>query len=323
VRVSFPSPLPHGRTARRLEWAHLPPTVRAEIEERCGAAVTSATSQNSGFTPGFASVLECEDGSRHFVKAASDRAQRMFADAYREEVRKLAELPEGAPAPRLLWSVDVDDWFVLSTQYVEARAPRRPWRQRELQLCLDTLTAAVPLLTPPPTGLDLPHAAEELAGWPSHWDQLRTTRPDLPHLDEAAALAAGHVDAMAGDTLVHTDVRDDNILLTADGRMLLCDWNWPMVGAAWLDSLFLLIGPRGDGLDVEAVIAHHPLLSPVPREQVDVVLALVTGYFLRSAEEPVPPSSPFIRDAQRWQGEACWAWLCERRGWESASPRRR
>ena len=42
--------------------------------------MATATSQNSGFTPGFASVLECEDGSRHFVKAASVRAQRMFAE---------------------------------------------------------------------------------------------------------------------------------------------------------------------------------------------------------------------------------------------------
>src|SRR3954452_6256758 len=120
----LPSPVPHGRTARRLEWAHLPPTVRAAVEERCGAPVATATSQSSGFTPGFASVLECTDGSKHFVKAASTRAQRMFADAYREEARKLAALPIAAPAPRLLWSMDIDDWFVLSTAYVDAHAPR-------------------------------------------------------------------------------------------------------------------------------------------------------------------------------------------------------
>jgi aminoglycoside phosphotransferase (APT) family kinase protein len=310
-----PSPIPHGRTARRLEWGHLPPLLRAAIEQRCGAPVRSAVSRNSGFTPGFASVLEGEDGSRHFVKAASTKAQRMFAEAYREEARKRAALPAAAPAPRLLWSLDVDDWFVLSTEYVESRQPRRPWRLSELQPCLDMLTAAVPVLTPPPAGLGLPHASDELAGWPAYWDHLRAMRPALPHLDEAARLAARHAEVMAGDTLVHTDVRDDNVLLTPDGRVLLCDWNWPMVGAAWLDSLFMLIGPRGDGIDVEALIAAHPLLSPVPREDIDVVLALVTGYFLRSADEPVPPTSPFIRDAQRWQGEVCWKWLCERRGW--------
>ena len=47
---------------------------------------------------------------------------------------------------------------------------------------------------------------------------------------------------MSGDTLVHCDVRDDNILLTADGRALLCDWNFPFVGAGWLDAFLLLIG---------------------------------------------------------------------------------
>jgi aminoglycoside phosphotransferase (APT) family kinase protein len=311
-----PSFLPHGRTARRLEWAHLPPSVRAAVEQRCGAPVASAASQNGGFTPGFASVLVCEDGSRHFVKAASTKAQRMFADAYREEVRKLAALPAGAPAPRLLWSEDVDDWFVLSTEYVDARAPRRPWRHDELRQCLDMLADAAALLTPPPAELELPHATEEFAAWPAFWDVLRVNHPELAHADEAAGLAARYAEAMAGQTVVHTDVRDDNILLTTDGRALLCDWNWPFVGAAWLDSLFLLIGPRGDGLDVEQVIAGHPLLSGVPPEEVDVVLALITGYFLKSADDPVPPTSPFIRDVQRWQGEVCWDWLRERRSWK-------
>lgn len=310
-----PSPLPHGKTARRLEWAHLPPTVRRAVEERCGSAVVSAASQNSGFTPGFASVLTCEDGTRHFVKAASTKAQRMFAGAYREEARKLTALPEAAPAPRLLWTLDVDDWFALSTEYVDARQPRRPWREDELQRCLDVLVAAVPVLTPAPADLELPPASEEFAAWPAYWDHLAATRPDLPHRAEAAALAARFAEAMSGETLVHTDVRDDNLLLAADGRTLLCDWNWPFVGAPWLDSLFLLIGPRGDGLDVESVIAAHPLLSAVAAEDVDIVLALVIGYFLKSADDPVPPTSPYIREAQRWQGEACWAWLCERRGW--------
>ena len=314
VRV-HPSPIPHGRTARRLEWAHLPPSVRVAVEQQCGAPVVSAATRNSGFTPGLASVLECEDGTRHFVKAASTRAQRMFAEAYREEARKLAALPAAAPAPRLRWSLDVDDWFVLSTEYVEARHPRRPWRGDELGLCLDMLIAAAPVLTPPPAELDLPAASEEMAGWPAYWDSVRVARPGLPHVDEAAALAARYAEVMDGETLVHTDVRDDNLLLTTDGRALLCDWNWPMLGAAWLDSLILLIGPRGDGIDVEAVIVGHPLLSVVPAEEIDVVLALVTGYFLKSAGDPVPPTSPYIRDAQRWQGEVCWRWLCDRRGW--------
>ena len=313
MTAAIPTTLPHGRTARRLEWAHLPVPVRAAVEERCGSPVVEAVSQGGGFTPGFASVLVCADGSRHFVKAASAVAQKMFAASYREEARKLGSLPEGIPAPRLLWLLD-DDWVVLGLEHVEARAPRRPWRRDDLDRCLDALETVADLLTPVPDRLHLDPIADEFAAWPAYWDHVRATR-DLPHADEAAALAAAYAESVGGDTLVHTDVRDDNVLLTPDGRALFCDWNWPAVGAAWLDSLVMLIGPRGDGLDVDTVVAERRLLRDVPPEDVDRMLALMAGYFLRNADEPVPPTSPYLREAQRWQGEVVWSWLSERRGW--------
>lgn len=311
----YPSLVPVGRTARRVEWPHLPPTVRAEVEQRLGSPVVKAESRTSGFTPGFASVLTTEDGGRTFVKAASVKAQRLFADAYREEGRKLAALPEGTPAARLLWTLDVDGWFVLGLEHVESRQPRRPWRQAELDATLDALETVADLLTPPPAGLDLIDLATELADFPGLWDRLRETRPDLDHLEEAAALAARYREVVGGQTLVHTDVRDDNVLIRPDGTAVFCDWNFPCVGAAWFDTLLMMVGPRGDGLDVEAVLGARRLTRDVPAESVDIALALVTGYFLWQAEEPVPPTSPHLRDHQRWQGEVCWDWLAERRAW--------
>ena len=233
-----PYPAPHDRTARRLEWAFLPPHLRAWIERRCGSPVVSATSQTSGFTPGFASVLVCEDGSRHFVKAASTKAQRMFADSYREEARKLAALPEGVPAPRLLWHLD-DDWVVLGIEYVAARPPRRPWQAEDLDALLDSLEVVADVLTPPPPGLDLDTAADDFAPLVEGWPALRERRTDLDaeRLAEAEALARRYAEVVGGDTLVHTDIRSDNVLLDPEGRALVCDWNWPVRGAAWFDSL--------------------------------------------------------------------------------------
>jgi len=276
--------------------------------------VVEAISQGGGFTPGFASVLVCEDGSRHFVKAASSVAQPVFADSYREEARKLGALPETAPAPRLLW-VEDGDWVVLGLEYVEARAPQRPWRADELDLCLDAAEVVADGLTPVPEGLDLDPVSTEFAAWPGLWTRV-DDRDVRPHADEAAALAATYAEVTGGETLVHTDLRDDNALLTTDDRALFCDWNWPVVGAPWLDSVILLISPRGDGLDVERVIAERRLLRDVPADHVDRFLALLAGYLLSQAGQPVPPSSPHLRDAQRWQGEAVWDWLCERRGWQ-------
>ncbi len=315
--------VPTGRTAQRLEWRFLPPHVRNLIERRIGSPVTDASSQGGGFTPGFASVLTCVDGSRHFVKAASAQAQPIFAESYREEARKLLALPEAVPAPRLLWSVD-DDWVVLETAYVEGRAPRRPWREAELASVLDTLEATTRVLTPAPPALGLATFAEEFAAFAAAWDDLET-RGDLPHADETAALAHRFADVTGGDSLVHTDIRDDNVIVAADGGVWFCDWNWPVRGAAWLDMLFLLIQPRGDGLNVDSILAHRELTRDVPAEHIDIVLALLAGYFTRQADQPVPPTSPHLRNHQAWMRDVIWAWLAERRDWSArdlGAPRR-
>lgn len=306
--MALPTTIPHGRTARRLEWAHLPPHLRGAIERRLGSPVVDATSRDSGFTPGFASVLDCADGTRHFVKAASTKAQRMFAEAYREEARKLRLLPEGAPATRLLWVRDADDWVVLGFAYVDGRAPERPWSPDDLAAASRTLVDAAAVLTPAPEGVE--RAVDAFAGWPALWDDV-----DHPRASDCRALADRFAEVADGDTLVHTDVRDDNLIIRADGSVVLCDWNWPVVGAAWLDSLFLLIGPRGDGLDVEAHIAAHPLLADLEPDHVDIAIALILGYFATQAVQPVPPTSPHLRAAQAWQRDVLHAWLAERRGW--------
>lgn len=309
----IPSPIPHGRTARRLDWAHLPPLVRREVERRIGTTVVHSISQDGGFTPGFASILLGEDGTRHFVKAASVKAQRAFAEAYRIETRRLRSLPPDAPAPRLLWTTELEDWLLLETEYVDGRAPARPWTAEDLAAASDMLLAAVDVLTPAP-GIGLARAVDEWAEWPALWDAIT-----LPYADQCRELASRYAEVVDGDTLVHADVRDDNLLIRRDGTVALCDWNWPVMGAPWLDSLFLLIGPRGDGLDVDAHIAAHPLLSAVPADDTDVVLALVLGFFEHGAAQPVPPSSPYVRKAQTWQADVLWDWLAERRGWQLAS----
>jgi hypothetical protein len=306
--VPVPTQIPHGRTARRLEWQFLPPHIRAEVERRIGGRVTDAASRDGGFTPGFASVLTCADGSRHFVKAASTIAQRAFADAYREEARKQEVLPEGVPAPRLLWIHDADDWVVLGFEHVEGRAPLRPWVPAELEAASQMAIVMATVLTPAPGGID--RAVDELSTWPALWGGI-----DHPRAAECRALAEQYAAAVDGDTLVHLDIRDDNLLVRPDGSVVLCDWNWPVRGAAWLDSLTLLIGPRGDGLDVEVHMAAHPLLAEVDPEHIDIVIALLLGYFSAAAVRPVPPTSPYLRQVQAWQRDVLDDWLAERRGW--------
>jgi hypothetical protein len=313
--LSALEPLPHGRTARRLDWLLLPPVLRRLVEDRFGTRVVSSRSAGAGFTPGCASVLTGADGRRIFLKAASTKAQGPFADAYREEIRKLRGLPAGLAVPGLLWTHEDDLWVVLALEHVEGTNPGRPWDRDELDRCLDTLEVLAARLTPPPPAMRLPSFADEFAALPSSWRHVRRTAPDWPHLEEAATLAGGYAQAAAGRTLVHTDARDDNFVLGRDGRAYLCDWNFPVVGAAWIDTVCLLMSAFGDGLDADALLAGRSLTRDVPAADIDALLALLCGYFLERRDQPAPYSSPFLRRHQDWYAEVTWAWLAARRGW--------
>ena len=308
--------VPHGQTARRLEWVHLPPAVRRLVEQRLGCRVARAESAGAGYTSGFASVLTGEDGSRIFVKAASRKAQAAAAAAYAEEARKLRSLPLGLPVPRLLWVHQDDLWVVLGLEYVDGRAPARPWRADQLGRCLDVLESLGSSLTPPPLTVKLRPLGgpEEFGEMRGAWEQVGALTPDWPHLDEAAALAARCGQALQGSTLVHTDARDDNFLL-GPGGAVLCDWNWPALGPAWADTVLLLISAFGDGLGADALLAERPLTKDAHPDDVDTLLALVCGYFLLHRHDPPRTASPYIRVHQAWYADATWAWLAHRRGW--------
>lgn len=276
--------------------------------------MVSEESCELGFTPGFAAVLTCEDGTRHFVKAASAKAQRGSALSYRAEIAVLKSLHPSLPVPRLQWSID-GDWVALSTSYAGGRAPSLPWDAVELAACLDALEEAASLLTPSPVSAG--PVAQEFAAWPSYWGWV------LPreHLDEAAALAAGFAAHCSGETLVHGDVRADNLLLFDAGlngapRAEVLDWTWPAEGAAWLDTVTLLALARSQGASgVDDLLATRALTRDVPAEAIDSWLALLAGYFLKSASDQVPAAAPHLRGHQAIAGEAFWDWLCARRGW--------
>lgn len=307
-----PSPLPHGDTALRLSWRFLPPHIRSAVERNLGSPVVDSRSCDAGFTSGFASVLTCANGTQHFVKGSAATAQQRITEDYREEVRVLSGLPSGLPVPKLRWVID-EDWYVFSTQFVTGRAVARPWREADLAATLD---ACERIAAVDPAGSSVTRQLHTLVpGELSAWDKLPDGVAPPSLLAEARDLAALCSDYFVGDRLVHQDLRDDNVLITASGRACVVDWNWPALGPGWLDSLAVLVDARGDGLDVSRHLAERPLLREVPDEAIDAALALWSGTLLAAGTQEVPTNSPHLRDAQWWQGEACWRWLAQRRGW--------
>jgi aminoglycoside phosphotransferase (APT) family kinase protein len=311
-------------TGQRVAWGDAPAWLRAEVEDRLGGPVAEAVTQPAGFSPGIAARLRLDDGRRAFVKAVGPEPNPDSPGIHRAEVRTMAVLPRSAPAPRLLWSLDRRGWVALGFEDVDGAHPALPWRPGELRRVLDMVAAMAAALTPAPAGL--PPAGDRLADTFTGWRDLAAARaagdalPGLDpwaarHLDRLADLEAGWPAAAAGPTLVHSDLRADNLLLTPT-RVVAVDWPWACVGAAWLDLLLLLpsVAMQG-GPDPEPTFTAHPVAAGADPGAVTATLAAVAGFLVAGARRPPPPGLPTLRAFQHGQAVAALDWLRRRTGW--------
>ncbi len=320
------APQPPPAEGVRLEWTAVPLRVRAELERWAGSAVVSAISQRSGFSPGVAARLRLADGRRLFVKAIGPEPNPDSPHLHRREARIVAALPENAAVPRLRWFLD-EDWVVLVFDEIDGHHPAQPWRQDELDRVRDGLATLANLLTPSPVPLSAVGTAadavvRQLCGWQrlrdageSSADREQLDAWSRHHLDGLADLEARAPQAVAGETLLHCDVRADNLLLASD-NVWFVDWPHARTGAAWLDVVcFAPSVTMQGGPPPEEVIAQFPAARTADPDDITAAIATVAGYFTRGALQPPPPGLPTLRAFQAAQGVVARAWVAERTGW--------
>ncbi|MEV0350280.1 aminoglycoside phosphotransferase family protein [Nonomuraea sp. NPDC050680] len=296
----------------RVPWPEVHPAAQAAVEEFLGAPVTEAVTQTGGFSPAAAVRLRAANGRCVFVKAVGPEPNPDSVRLYQAERRIAAALPESVPAPRLLTSFEIEGWVVLVFEDVEGRHPELPWRPDELDRVLEAVRRMSAALTPAP--IEAPPVAEAFGEAFRGWRKLLmedTTGLDpwaLRHLGALAELESGWAAAAAGDTLLHADLRADNMLLTEE-RVYVVDWPWACVGAAWFDSLAMLpsVAMQGGPPPQE--------LFPDPDPAATAVIAAFTGFLVRQSRQPPPPGLPTVRAFQRAQGVVALDWLKQRTGW--------
>lgn len=299
----------------RLPWAQVPAPLRAAAEQRLGGAVTAAVTQPGGFSPGAAARLKLDSGRRAFAKAVGPELNPDSPGIYRAEARIAAALPAAAWAPGFLGVIDSGGWVLLLFEDIDGAMPAQPWRAPELARVLAAVTDLAAALTPAP--LAAPTVADAHAASFTGWRQLAAEHQATQHqaaqknqaarnqaaldpwarehLAGLAELESGWADAAEGTSLVHSDLRSDNILLTAD-RVVFVDWPWACRAAPWFDLVAMLPSiALGGGPPPAEILAAHPVTRDADPQAVTAVVAALAGYFIHQSRQPGPPGIPTVR----------------------------
>jgi Ser/Thr protein kinase RdoA (MazF antagonist) len=256
-----------------------------------------------------------------FVKAVGPELNPESPNMHRREARISAALPPSPRYPRLLEVYDDRAWVALAFEAVKGRPPRHPWDSGEIGRVADALSGMHAELTPSPVpGIEplSAYAVNLFGGWSTLASLGVATGLDewaAAHLDRLAELESGWPEACAGPTLVHGDVRADNVLVLGD-EVVFVDWPHACVGnaafdvVAWAPSVSLEGGPPP-----EEVLALYDPMGHADADALTVLLAAITGFFVSHSLRPPPPGLPTLRAFQTAQGEVALDWLRRRTGW--------
>ncbi len=244
-------------------------------------------------------VVTLDDGGSAFVKGAVDS----FSAAWLRIEHSLYSDVRAPFMPELRgWQDDGEAPFLVLEDLSAALWPP-PWTPALVGRVIETLRS-VAAHAPPAWCESMEHRRAWLEGWP------RVGRDPQPFLRLGLAsedwlvrsidtlAAAERLAPLAGDALLHNDVRSDNLCVVGD-RVVLIDWNWACRGnatvdvAGWLPSLAMEGGP-----EPESILPREPELA-----------ALISGYYAAHAGLPPPVGvSTALRALQLAQLRTSLAW---------------
>jgi hypothetical protein len=235
-------------------------------------------------------VIGFDDGSTAFVKAAvsPQMAARLRAEAH------VYRALDASFAPHLLAWDDGEDCSVLILEDLRSAHWPPPWSAKQIHQVLRTLewvhTTRGPGELP-----SLEAARSALAGWrrvgadPRPFLRLGLCSADWLERAMPTLLAAEDEAVLAGEDLLHLDVRSDNIAFLGE-RVVLVDWDSVKRGngvldvVAWLPSLHAEGGPAPD-----EILSNEGAL-----------VGLMAGYWAARAGLPAPIEASRVREVQ-WQ----------------------
>lgn len=240
--------------------------------------------------------IVANDAGSAFVKIG---ATDLTAAWIRVEHRNYRSI-EGWFLPRVLGFDDDGSRPALALEDLSGAFWPPPWTDQRVAAVLEAL-AAISHTAPPAQllgrGIDFGASWRDVDGDPGPFLKLGLCSPDWLEANLPTLISAADEAPISGDSLIHLDVRSDNICFR-DGRAMLIDWNFAAVANADLDVAFWLPSLEAEGgPPPEQVLPSCPALA-----------ALVAGYFCSCAGGAELPEAPHVRPLQLRQARTALPW---------------
>ena len=249
-----------------------------------------------GYTPAERWIVTFDDATRAFAKFGSTD---LVAEWLRREHRAYLDI-DGPFMPRILGWSDEPVPALLLEDLSGAHWPP-PWHPGQVDQVLETLrlvsATQCPNWATPIRELDVFDGWSRIAADPDPFLALGLVSRHWLDGALGALLAAGVPHELEGDSLLHLDVRSDNLCVRAKSALLV-DWNQVTRGnalfdvAAWLPSLASEGGPLPEAVSPDA----------------GIFAAALAGYFCSRAPMPTIPDAPLVRAVQLAQARTALPW---------------
>ena len=284
----------------RYSWDTLPDAVRLAVGQHLGPT-TVIRDVEQGQNCNLALVLRTDDAGDVFLKGVRGISPRM------RWLRNEAEASALAPgfAPEIRFSADVktdEKWFIAGFEYLNGRPADLSPDSEDLTVVATTLAE----LSSFPGGSAQPLSQRwASADWwakLSAEDSSRVEGWDLDEVTEWCRVVPGLVE---GSALLHTDLHEHQFMLDDAGKSVrIIDWGRPAVGAAWVDTAFLVIRLIAAGHTPEAAEGWASTVRPWPARSDKGVTAFacyVAGLWgYRAATTPFPGATRLSNAARNY-----------------------
>ncbi|MEU1552165.1 aminoglycoside phosphotransferase [Streptomyces scabiei] len=258
----------------RTPFEELPAAARRCLEEHTGP-VLKVEPVSEGFNSEIATRVFTESGAFH-VKGLRTSHRWVWTQQREAEVNPyLAGI-----APTLFWRVQEGGWDLLVFEALDGHHADYGPSSADLPKVVDLLCQLGEAACPP---VDLRQAEQRLEKYVAHPDDVRYFQ---------------------GESLLHTDLNNANVLVGA--RAHLVDWAWATRGAAWLDAGYwvpwLMAAGRHDARSAERWAGKIPSFSHAPKEGVTAFAKATANVWeeIGSGHDPDPFIARMVVATRRW-----------------------